>query len=133
VKPIFGDTSFYAACLMPRDAHHAQAVGLSQNNRATILTTEFVIVELVNFFSGTNGRSTVADFVTSLRSDPDTIVIPAMSELLQRGFELFSRRPDKEWSLTDCISFVVMEEHGVSEALTSDQDFEQAGFTALLR
>jgi predicted nucleic acid-binding protein len=117
---------------MPRDAHHTQAVGLAQNNRATILTTEFVIVELVNFFSGTNGRSTVTNFVKSLRNDPDTIVIPAASELLQRGFELFSRRLDKEWSLTDCISFVVMEEHGVTDVLTSDADFEQAGFKALL-
>ena len=117
---------------MPRDAHHVKAVGLSQTNRATILTTEFVLIELVNFFSGTNGRATVAEFVRSLNSDPDTIIIPATSELVHRGFDLFSRRPDKEWSLTDCISFVVMEEHGVTEALTSDRDFEQAGFNVLL-
>ena len=133
MKPIFADTSFYAACLMPRDAHHTRAVELSQDNRATIITTEFVIVELVNFFAGTNGRATVTNFVRALRNDPDTIIVPAASELMERGFELFSRRPDKEWSLTDCISFVVMEEHDVTEALTSDGDFEQAGFKVLLR
>jgi uncharacterized protein len=118
---------------MPRDAHHTRAVELSHANRATIITNEFVIVELANFFSGTNGRSTATMFVESLRSDPDTIIIPVSSELLERGFGLFKRRPDKEWSLTDCISFVVMEEHGVKEALTSDADFEQAGFAALLQ
>lgn len=133
MKPIFADTSFYAACLMPRDDHHLKAVGLSENNRSTILTTEFIIVELVNFFSKTTGRAIVTDFVRSVRDDPDTVIVPATSELMQRGFELFSRRPDKEWSLTDCISFVVMEEHGVTEALTSDGDFEQAGFTRLLK
>jgi predicted nucleic acid-binding protein len=51
---------------------------------------------------------------------------------LQRGFDLFSKRPDKEWSLTDCISFVVMQEHGVTDALTTDRHFAQAGFTMLL-
>jgi predicted nucleic acid-binding protein len=51
---------------------------------------------------------------------------------LQRGFDLFSQRPDKEWSLTDCISFVVMQDYGVTDALTSDGDFEQAGFTKLM-
>lgn len=117
---------------MPPDADHTKAVSYSENNRSTILTTEFVIVELVNFFSRTNGRATVTDFVRSLRSDPDTIIVPASSELVQQGFDLFSRRPDKKWSLTDCISFVVTEEHGATEALTSDGDFEQAGFRVLL-
>jgi uncharacterized protein len=132
VTPIFADTSFYAACLMPRDAHHSKAVALSTNNRSTILTTEFVLVELVNFFSRTTGRAIVIDFVRSLRVDPDTIVVPASSDLVQRGFKLFSHRPDKAWSLTDSISFVVMEENGVTEALSSDSDFEQAGFIKLL-
>jgi uncharacterized protein len=67
-----------------------------------------------------------------MRNDPDTIIVPAASDLLQQGFDLFSRRPDKEWSLTDCISFVVMEDYGLSEALTSDSHFEQAGFKKLL-
>ena len=118
---------------MPRDAHYAKAVSLTENSRSTILTTEFVVVELLNFFSKVPGRAIVVEFIRSLRRDPDTIIIPASNELIQRGFELFARRPDKEWSLTDCISFVVMEEHGVTEALTSDGDFAQAGFVALLQ
>ncbi len=117
---------------MPRNAHHAKAISLSTNNRSTILTTEFVVVELLNFFSKVSGRSIVAEFVRSLQGDQDTIIVPASQELVRRGFELFERRPDKQWSHTDCISFVVMEEHGITNALTSDADFEQAGFRALL-
>lgn len=117
---------------MPRDAFHARAIEISKSNRCTILTTEFVIIELLNFFSRPPGRSIVAEFVRSLRNDPDTIVVPVSSELIERGFHLFSHRPDKEWSLTDCISFVVMEERGIAEALTTDGHFEQAGFTKLL-
>ena len=133
MTPIFADTSFYAACLSPRDSHHAEALALAAKNTSTIITTEFVFVELANLFSKLARRSAAIRLIHQVRSDSDTLIVPVSSELLQRGFELYSRRPDKEWSLTDCISFVVMEEHGVTEALTSDSDFEQAGFVALLR
>ena len=130
---VFADTSFYAAVLSPRDSMHARAVSLSQAKKRRILTTEFVIVELANLLSRIPVRPTFIEFVRYVRNHPQTLIIPATSQLIERGFSLFSRRPDKEWSLTDCISFVVMEEHGVTEALTSDGDFEQAGFRVLLR
>ena len=63
----------------------------------------------------------------------DTLVIPASTALMDRGIALFAARADKEWGLTDCISFVVMQEHNMTEALTADHHFEQAGFSALLR
>lgn len=132
MTPIFADTSFYAACLIPRDRHHAKALGLAASNTSTIVTTEFVFVELANLLSKLARRSAAIRLINQVRGDSDTIIVPATSELLGRGFELFKKRPDKEWSLTDCISFVVMEEHGLTEALTSDGDFEQAGFVALL-
>ena len=65
--------------------------------------------------------------------DPDFIVLEADQHLFERGLQLYENRPDKEWSLTDCISFVAMEEMGIAEALTGDHHFEQAGFTALLK
>ena len=71
--------------------------------------------------------------VPHLRSDPQTKILPATRELLERGFDLFARRPDKDWSLTDCVSFVVMQDESLNEALTTDHHFEQAGFTALLK
>ena len=68
-----------------------------------------------------------------LRRREDVVLLPSSRELFDRGLQLFSDRPDKEWSLTDCISFVVMGERSLTEALTSDHHFEQAGFTVLLK
>jgi predicted nucleic acid-binding protein len=133
VKPIFADTSFYAACLSPRDSLHTKALALAASNKSTIVTTEFVFVELGNLFSKLARRSAAIRLIHHVRSDPDTLVIPVSSELLERGFRLFSARLDKDWSFTDCLSFVVMEEHELTEALASDGDFEQAGFVALMR
>ncbi len=65
--------------------------------------------------------------------DGDWQRLPATMEWFERGLELYERRPDKEWSVTDCISFAVMTERGVSEALTNDRHFEQAGFQILLK
>ena len=60
-------------------------------------------------------------------------IVPLSSELLDAGLRLIANRPDKDWSLTDCISFVVMTRYEIQEALTGDQHFEQAGFKALLK
>ena len=60
------------------------------------------------------------------------IVIPVSSDLLMRAKALFASRPDKAWSLTDCTSFIIMQEHRLTEALTTDHHFTQAGFHALL-
>ena len=78
-------------------------------------------------------RELFARLVPHLRSHPNVRIVPASRELLDRGFELFSRCADKDWSLTDCTSFVVMREEGLTDALTTDHHFEQAGFKALLR
>lgn len=74
-----------------------------------------------------------APFVKALREDPTVQVLPADQRSFDAGLDLYERRPDKEWSLTDCISFGVMREHGITQALTTDHHFEQAGFRALLR
>jgi hypothetical protein len=70
--------------------------------------------------------------VEVMRQDENTTIIPASPELLQSGLQLFGRRTDKHWSLTDCISFALMQEMGVANALTCDRHFEQAGFRAML-
>lgn len=119
--------------LSPRDERHAEAVRFSRHKKRSVLTTEFIVVELANFFAQVADRTTFVEFVRYLRGHRNTTIIPASSDLVDRGFDLFARRLDKERSLTDCTSFVVMAEHGVTEALTSDGDFEQAGFAALLK
>jgi len=72
------------------------------------------------------------DLMDGLRSDPKTYVAPARTTLFNDGLQLYTTRQDKDWSLTDCISFVVMGEYGLTEALTGDRHFQQAGFNALL-
>jgi len=133
MKPVFADTSYYAAVLSPRDVAHDAAALWSRTISGKVITTEFVLMELGNGFSSTPQREAFAAFVSHLRRFPNTIIIRASTELFQAGLDLFGSRPDKDWSLTDCTSFVVMKQHGLTEALTADRHFEQAGFKALLR
>jgi predicted nucleic acid-binding protein len=106
---------------------------LAQSWAQPIVTTEYVLTEVANHLVGSQrGREKFGGFLTNLFDDPNTSIIESNHDLWMRGIVLYLRRPDKSWSLTDCISFVVMNEHGLTEALTADHHFEQAGFTALL-
>lgn len=90
------------------------------------------MIETGNFFRRTADRPFYLSLVDNLAVDENVQIILASRSLQQRGVELYRQRQDKEWSLTDCISFVVMADHGLTEALTADRHFEQAGFTVLL-
>ena len=90
-------------------------------------------METGNGLAETANRSMFAAFVRRFRAAQDVEVVPATMEWFDRGLELYETRPDKEWSLTDCISFLVMRERGVTDALTNDHHFEQAGFRVLLK
>ncbi len=133
MKRVFADTSFYLAALSPRDVAHATALRVGGQIERPVLSTDFILLELGNALSAVRERELFARLVPHLRSHPNVRIVPASRELLDRGFELFSRRADKDWSLTDCTSFVVMREEGLTDALTTDHHFEQAGFKALLR
>jgi predicted nucleic acid-binding protein len=98
-----------------------------------VLTTDFVLVEFGNYLFRIKDRPFLEPVLHNIRTNPQYEIVPASRELLQRGIDRFIARTDKEWSLTDCISFVVMEGRGVTETLTSDADFAQAGFAALLK
>jgi uncharacterized protein len=98
-----------------------------------IITTNWVLVELGNFLAGTPGRQLFMPFVRELRDDSRFVLLRSPDSLVDEGMDMYGRRKDKEWSMTDCISFVVMRQHDLSKALTSDRHFEQAGFEALLR
>ena len=97
------------------------------------MVTEFVLLELGNSLSRTPRRTDFPDLVRHLRRNPRTLVTEASREWFDAGLELYAHCPDKGWSFTDCISFVVMKEQGLVEALTTDRHFTQAGFKALLR
>ena len=130
---VFADTSFYAAILNRRDELHVRAKIAAAKIASRILTTEFVLIETANFCTAGRRRAAYLQLLDRLHQDVDVEIIPATSIDFQRGLELFAARPDKQWSLTDCISFVVMQERGLSEALTADRHFEQAGFMMLLK
>jgi predicted nucleic acid-binding protein len=133
MTPVFADASYYIALLSPRDQHHSDAVRVSSALRQTIVVTEFVLIELANALADVESRERALGLWENLRRDSNTTIVPASSELVTRGVKLYGDRLDKEWSLIDCISFVVMEELGITDALTADHHFEQAGFRALLR
>lgn len=133
MRRLFADTHFYIALLNRRDADHQAACEFYETQDISqIITTAWVLAELADGMAGGHSREVCANFIDFLRQDEETVIIEATADIFWRGFELYRQRPDKEWSLTDCISFVVMTGEGVMEALTGDRHFEQAGFGALL-
>jgi predicted nucleic acid-binding protein len=133
MTPVFADTSFYVALLSPRDVWHARATTISQKIDREVVLTDFVLLEVANMYSATPRRDGIAAFILALRRDPSATVVEATRDLLDRGLFVYRSRRDKKWSFTDCTSFVVMQEMGVTEALSSDHHFEQAGFSILLK
>lgn len=132
MKAVFADTSYYVALLSKADRGHERAVAWSEKLVGRQVVTEYVLVELGSALSNVKDRPLFVPFVRRLLADRETLFVPASNTLLRRGLELFGGRPDKGWSLVDCISFVVMKQRRVTDALTADRHFEQAGFRALL-
>jgi predicted nucleic acid-binding protein len=133
MTPIFADASYYIALLSPRDQHHQDAIRVSRDLLQPIVITDFVLIELANALADIDSRQFAVSLWENLRRDPQTTIISASTKLVTQGLNLYANRPDKEWSLVDCISFIIMEERGLTDALTADHHFEQAGFRALLR
>ncbi|MCC6359213.1 MAG: type II toxin-antitoxin system VapC family toxin [Phycisphaerales bacterium] len=126
------DSAHYFALFSDSDAYHARAREL-QSLRHRVVTTAWVLTEVADGLAAPPNRLVFLSLLASLRRSRSAELIGASPELFDRGCALYSERTDKAWSLTDCISFVVMRERGLTEALTSDRHFEQAGFIALLR
>ncbi len=127
------DTSYLIALFDGRDELHARARAWSERVKEPLLVTEYVLWETVNALSHPADRPKAHALVEHVRSEPGCEIVKASEELFEAGLALHRARPDKGWSLTDCTSFVVMRGRGLTRALAYDQDFEQAGFEALLR
>lgn len=133
--PVFLDTAFVNALVNTRDQWHEAAVKWQQKLAATgqrLVTTEFVLVEIADGLSAVRFRVQAAQVIAVLQASPLVEIIPASSHLFNAALELYRSRPDKDWGLTDCASFAAMVERGLSEALTTDEHFRQAGYRVLL-
>ncbi len=129
---VFADTSCYVATVSPRDVSHSAALEFIRGFRGETITTEYVLVEVGNWLASSGDRAVFVELDQRVRTDSKTVVVDAERSLYEAGVALYARRLDKEWSLTDCISFVVMERFALTDALTADRHFQQAGFHALL-
>ncbi len=128
----FADTYYYLALLSAADAAHECDLRLSRTLPGRTVTTAWVLVEVADALAAPELRSLFLALYDRLRGDPNVKIVPPTAEFFGQGVELYARRPDKAWSLTDCISFVVMEHYRLIDALTGDHHFEQAGFRAIL-
>ena len=136
MKAVFADTSYWIASLSPNDDLHGIALEVSKRlGSVRIYTSDSVLVELMNFFGerGAASRQLAHQMVIEIMGDNNITVISQTRDLFLRGVELYAKRRDKGYSLTDCISMEIMTEHGISECLTGDHHFEQAGFVRLLK
>ena len=129
----FADTSYFLALLIPNDENHAVAVKLAAEWRGALLTTDFVVIEVGNHLSPQRSRGVFARFFRAIAQEPRITVVPSSRQWLDRRLTLYESRPDKNWSLTDCISFEMMREQHIVEALTADHHFAQAGFNVLMK
>ena len=127
----FADTFYFVALLHERDQHHHRVRDFAVTDPEHVVTTMWVPAEVANALGALPCRSAAARFLQDLEWDARVHIVPGSEDLFRRGLRLYAARPDKHWSLTDCISFVVMEQEFLQEALTRDHHFAQAGFTAV--
>ena len=125
---VFADAFFWIALLNRRDEYHPVVRDFAMGFQGRMVTTHWILSEVADAFAGSSARQTIKALVTELENDPSVLLLEASAELFHQGLDLYHKRPDKHWSLTDCISFVVMGDRGLSEALTGDHHFAQAGF-----
>lgn len=133
---VFLDTGYIIALSDGNDRYHQKAKERAEQisqERVQVVTTQDVLVEIGNALAAVGRRSFAVQYIRAIEHADPFEVVEASPELFQRGLELYEERQDKSWGLTDCISFVTMRDRNLQEALTPDRDFEQAGFTALLR
>ncbi len=124
----FLDSSALIALLHKKDELHLQVKSYFSGYRDRIITTEWIMIETLNHLSHPQTRVSARQAIEVLRAQKHYEIIPLENFWYQAGLALYKSRPDKAWSLTDCISFEVMRQRGLYEALTADHHFRQAGF-----
>jgi predicted nucleic acid-binding protein len=131
---VFVDTAFVVALASRLDQYHAAATALVPRFQSgtRMVTTQAICLEIGNTLASEQHRQKAVELLTGMEKDPRFEIVPLTDALYADGMALFAERRDKEWSLTDCVSFLVMQRRGIRRALTADNHFRQAGFEALL-
>jgi predicted nucleic acid-binding protein len=130
---VFADAAFFVATANERDSFHERAKQISLEFSGLIVTSRWVFVEVANYLAKLRHRERAIAFLEDLLADPLVECLPATEIWFDQGWNLYRKRTDKECSLTDCISFEIMRQRAIQEALSSDHHFEQAGFRILLK
>ena len=133
---VFLDTAYAIALSVETDSFHERALELADEIEAQkikLVTTRAILLEIGNALSNVRFRKAAVELLDSLEMDKNVMIVSLGEELYESGFKLYRSRMDKEWGLVDCVSFVAMKQLGITEALTTDLHFQQAGFVALLR
>lgn len=133
--PIYADTAYYIALLNERDGLRAAVRSRSDEWRvAAKVTSDPVLVEVLAYLGtrGTRLRHAALLLIDELREDPRTLIVRQTPELFDAGLDLYRRRPDKGYSLTDAMSMVICGDHDIQQVLTHDRHFTQEGFEILL-
>ena len=134
MTPLFIDAGYLIALEASDDQHHDSAVrhwrGLLES-LPSLVTTSYVFDEVVTFFNSRNHHAKAVEVGESLLGSPSVEFVHVDEPLFTEGWQYFSKHRDKTYSLTDCVSFVLMNRRGIREALTFDRHFVQAGFYRL--
>jgi predicted nucleic acid-binding protein len=128
----FADTWFWIGLIHEPDQHHKAARAIYKKiGDAQIVTSEIVLTEVLNVFRkfGPRWRAICCDYVDLLRARAEIVVVAQTSDYFRRGLVKYRQHHDKEWSLVDCTSFVIMDERGIRSALTGDRHYAQAGYS----
>ncbi len=134
MKKVFADTAYWIAICDKRDEHHEVAVEISKK-ALLVFTSEMVLTEFLNFFAGKGQqlRGMAIDVVNKILDYHNIRIDPQTRDNFNNALDLYKKHNDKNWSLTDCSSIVICKQRGLTEVLTADHHFEQAGFTILLK
>jgi predicted nucleic acid-binding protein len=134
-EPVFVDTWAHTALIFQEDQWHDVALALSRQlhaERRLFVTTEWVLTEFLGGVSHARLRLRAAEYVRRLRLSPAVEIHPATHQDWLRAFDYYTARPDKEWSLVDCLSILVCQDRGITEVFSGDHHFQQAGLRILL-
>ena len=129
----FGDSYFFIALLFENDDAHAEAQKWAADLSGRLHTSMWVLTEVADALALPGRRQRFLPFLRFLQCNPLVTIVPPEQTLFDRAALLYDQRPDKAWSLTDCTSFIIMQDHGLRDALTGDHHFEQAGFNVLMK